>query len=168
MKTCGKCGAELEGRACNACRREWRATNQEKVKAARKRYNDKNRIKVAESTKKWRSANPEKLKESNAKWHAANPHARQVITQNYRARKRADGMKLSPNLAARLFSLQRGKCACGCAQPLGDDYHLDHIMPLALGGTNRDDNIQLLRATCNQQKHAKHPVDFMQQRGFLL
>jgi len=41
-------------------------------------------------------------------------------------------------------------------------------MPLALGGANADDNIQLLRSTCNQQKHAKHPVDFMQQKGFLL
>lgn len=42
------------------------------------------------------------------------------------------------------------------------------IVPLALGGTNTDGNMQLLRSTCNQKKHAKHPVDFMQQRGFLL
>lgn len=35
-------------------------------------------------------------------------------------------------------------------------------------GTNTDDNIQLLRKLCNLQKSAKHPVDFMQQRGFLL
>lgn len=45
---------------------------------------------------------------------------------------------------------------------------MDHIVPLALGGSNTDGNIQLLRATCNQQKHAKHPVVFMQERGFLL
>jgi 5-methylcytosine-specific restriction endonuclease McrA len=52
--------------------------------------------------------------------------------------------------------------------PLGDNYHIDHIMPLALGGSNTDDNIQLLRQRCNNQKCAKHPVDFMQSRGFLL
>jgi 5-methylcytosine-specific restriction endonuclease McrA len=51
---------------------------------------------------------------------------------------------------------------------LGDNYHLDHIVPLAIGGTNTDDNIQLLRQKCNQQKSAKHPIDFMQSRGFLL
>jgi 5-methylcytosine-specific restriction endonuclease McrA len=45
---------------------------------------------------------------------------------------------------------------------------MDHIIPLALGGANTDDNIQLLRATCNLQKHTKHPIDFMQQRGYLL
>lgn len=55
-----------------------------------------------------------------------------------------------------------------CGLPLGDNYHIDHIMPLALGGSNTDDNIQLLRQRCNNQKCAKHPVDFMQSRGFLL
>jgi hypothetical protein len=41
-------------------------------------------------------------------------------------------------------------------------------MPLAKGGTNTDNNMQLLKATCNQQKHAKDPVEFMQSRGFLI
>ena len=41
-------------------------------------------------------------------------------------------------------------------------------MPIALGGKNVDDNVQLLCAACNLSKQAKHPVDFMQQRGFLL
>lgn len=34
--------------------------------------------------------------------------------------------------------------------------------------TNTDDNIQLLRKLCNHKKGTKHPVDFMQERGFLL
>lgn len=41
-------------------------------------------------------------------------------------------------------------------------------MPLALGGANEDWNIQLLRQRCNNQKKAKHPVDFMQSKGYLL
>lgn len=60
-----------------------------------------------------------------------------------------------------------GKCPC-CKQPLGDEFHLDHVIPLALGGPNTDDNMQLLRKTCNLQKSAKHPVQYMQERGFLL
>jgi 5-methylcytosine-specific restriction endonuclease McrA len=79
----------------------------------------------------------------------------------------ASGGKLSPDLAERLYELQGGKCAC-CGKPLGEKYHLDHIMPLALGGANTDDNMQLLTARCNIQKSAKHPIDFMQERGFLL
>jgi len=74
----------------------------------------------------------------------------------------------SPNLSEKLFVLQKGICACGCQQPLGRDYHLDHRMPLALGGTNTDDNVQLLTKLCNLQKGKKHPIDFMQSRGFLI
>ena len=64
--------------------------------------------------------------------------------------------------------LRRKLCACGCGQPLGEKYELDHRMPIALGGENTDDNMQLLTRTCNRQKHAKHPVEFMKSRGFLL
>lgn len=84
-----------------------------------------------------------------------------------RAQALASGGVLSVGLSAKLFKLQKGMCPC-CKQPLGDDYHMDHKMPLALGGSNTDNNMQLLRKKCNQQKNAKHPVDFMQSRGFLL
>lgn len=133
--------------------RKWTASNQDKVKAASDRY---------------RSSNPEKYRAASNRWAKENPELKRITGQNYRARKRASGGVLSLDLSAKLFRLQRGKCACGCKQPLGDDYHLDHIMPLALGGANVDTNMQLLRQRCNNQKHAKHPVDFMQSRGFLL
>jgi len=42
------------------------------------------------------------------------------------------------------------------------------IVPLALGGQNEDRNIQLLRAECNNKKNAKHPVEYMRSKGFLL
>lgn len=135
------------------CTAKWQAANPEKMRA----YDAK-----------WRAYNPEKRRESISKWSAAHLEERRIYEQNRRARKRESGGRLSPGIAERLFKLQRGKCACGCGQPLGDNYHLDHIMPLALGGSNTDENIQLLTASCNSQKNAKHPVDFMQSKGFLL
>lgn len=161
---------------------EWREKNPEKALAGQVRYRATNRELLRERAAKSRAANlekrrkqdairraanPEKSRASVAKWAASNPEKIRINKHNRRARKLASGGKLSPNLAARLLKLQRGKCAC-CGEPLGDNYHLDHIMPLALGGTNTDDNIQLLRDVCNFQKHMKHPVDFMQSRGFLL
>jgi 5-methylcytosine-specific restriction endonuclease McrA len=74
---------------------------------------------------------------------------------------------VSKNIIQKLKILQRGKCPC-CKRSLGDNYHLDHIVPLSLGGKHEDSNLQLLMANCNQQKSSKHPIDFMQQRGFLL
>lgn len=171
---------------CKQChsdaKAEHYAANREKMLARNAKYLAANRDKARDAAAKWRGENPEKSRANNskwyaehtekvraavAKWQAENPGSVRIIKQNRRARKIEAGGKLSPNLADRLFKLQKGKCAC-CGLPLGKDYHLDHIMPLALGGSNTDDNIQLLRSTCNQQKHAKHPVDFMQSRGYLL
>ena len=117
--------------------------------------------------KERRLANHEKMRATTKAWRKANPEATRVNNQNRRCRKRANGGKLSKGLSAKLFKLQRGLCPC-CQQPLGADFHLDHIMPLSLGGMNIDSNIQLLRQSCNQQKSAKHPVEFMQSRGFLI
>lgn len=113
------------------------------------------------------AANPDAARATASAWAKANPAARRIHKQNRRARKADNGGVLTKNLSEKLFTLQKGKCAC-CKQPLGTKYQLDHIMPLALGGPNTDDNIQLLHQRCNGQKHAKHPIEFMQSRGFLL
>jgi 5-methylcytosine-specific restriction endonuclease McrA len=185
MKTCTKCG-ETKPKTefykncgakdglltyCKSCAKSNRASryaaNKDKEKADGIAYYAANRDKARATAAAYRAANPEKCRAANSKSSKANPEIRRIANQNRRARKRENGGKLSKGLAAKLLKLQRGKCAC-CSEPLGEDYNLDHIMPLALGGTNTDDNIQLLRQKCNNQKHTKHPVDFMQSRGFLI
>lgn len=186
MKTCIKCGetkkitafsnnsAKRDGidTRCKACRRSysaaWHAARsadiRERTAARRAAYRVANKDGIAARN----AANKGSKAAYDAARHAANPEANRIKWQNRRARKRESGGTLSKGLAERLFQLQRGKCACGCKQPLGDNYHRDHIIPLALGGTNTDDNMQLLTATCNLSKGAKHPIDFMQSRGYLL
>lgn len=145
----------------------WYKANHEKAKlAAADRYKanpEKRKLTAA----KWRKANHEKIKFADASWRKANPYAHRIHKQNRRARKRANGGKLSPDLAKILLKRQKGKCAC-CKEPLGKGYHLDHIMPIALGGKNEDWNMQLLRTKCNLQKSAKHPIEYMQSKGLLL
>ena len=186
MKTCTKCGETKSlsefgknagGRdglrskckaCCNIVSAAWFAKNRDQRNATSAKWQAANQERKKASNAKWRESNIEKMRAYEAKWRAENPESIRIKNNNRRALKRKNGGKLSSGLSAKLFDLQRGMCACGCKQPLGDRYHLDHIMPLALGGSNTDDNMQLLRSTCNQQKHAKHPVEFMQQRGFLL
>lgn len=173
MKICTKCGEAKPLIAyskhfisrdglqshCKACAKiasaAYYVANREKLNASSAAYGSA-----------WYAANKNKVMAGLTARRKNNPEAYRLYNQNRRAR--ANGGKLSHDIAERLFKLQRGKCACGCKQPLGDDFHRDHIMPIALDGSNTDDNIQLLRAICNMQKSAKHPVDFMQQRGFLL
>lgn len=145
----------------------WASANTDKVKAQQAAWYTANPDKRKAAVAAWAAANPDKKKATDAVWRAANPEAQRVHNQNRRARKRKAGGTLSKGLAAKLFKLQKGKCPC-CKQSLGADCHLDHKMPLALGGSNTDNNMQLMRAVCNMQKNAKHPVDFMQSRGYLL
>ena len=145
----------------------WAAANPNKIKVASAAWLAANPSKRKAIAADYYAANTDKCRAASSAWLAAHPEARRSYSQNRRARKRENGGKLSRGLAEKLFNLQRGKCAC-CKQLLGDDFHLDHIMPLVLGGANDDCNIQLLHSTCNQQKYAKHPIDFMQQKGFLL
>jgi len=160
----------------------WKAANPERAKASEAAWRKANPERGGERAAKWRSNNPEKAiaydaawyaanaekkKAYTVGWYAANPEAKRIYAHNRRARKRASGGTLSKGLSNKLFKLQKGRCAC-CNKPLGDDFHLDHIMPIARGGSNTDENIQLLRASCNQRKSVKDPIEFMQQKGFLL
>jgi 5-methylcytosine-specific restriction endonuclease McrA len=130
----------------------WRAANIDKMRAA-----DSARYK----------ANSEKRRAQSKAWATANPEACRIIKQNRNARKLGNGGNLSKGLSAKLLKLQQGRCAC-CGEHLGDNFHLDHIVPLVLGGANEDWNIQLLRAKCNMEKHTSDPIDFMQRKGMLL
>lgn len=145
----------------------WCAANPEKCRAKSAAWAAANPEKVKKRHAAWLAANPEKVRAHASKWAKANPEARRIHGHNRRARKRANGGRLSPGLAAKLFKLQKGKCAC-CHVSIADGNHLDHRIPVALGGPNEDWNMQLLCGPCNMSKGAKHPVDFMQQRGFLL
>lgn len=151
----------------SAYTKAWYAAHLERALAVRARWKAENKARAEAAGKIWKAANREKVRSYVKAWKKANPDAVKSIKQNRRARAMQAAGKLSRGLNEKLFRLQRGKCAC-CSRPLGSNYHMDHIMPLALGGSNTDDNIQLLRAQCNNQKYKKHPVDFMQERGFLL
>jgi hypothetical protein len=153
----------------NSYTAQWRIQNPDKVREMTKRRARKpptlqqRAIKNARSAA-WKKANPERAAAAIQAWAKRYPERRRAALINRRA-----GIKgrVSPDLLTKLLALQRGKCAC-CGELLGSKFHMDHIMPLAKGGTNTDDNMQLLRAQCNLQKGAKHPVDFMQTRGRLL
>ena len=62
---------------------------------------------------------------------------------------------------------QRWLCVI-CRCDVSKSYHVDHIMPLAKGGKHEPKNIQILCPSCNVRKSAKDPIEYMQERGFLL
>lgn len=83
-------------------------------------------------------------------------------------RSKAKVSRLPRGTVQRIGGLQRWKCAACRCDLRKSGYHMDHNMPLAKGGAHAPHNIQLLCPPCNVRKSAKHPIDFMQERGWLL
>lgn len=51
-----------------------------------------------------------------------------------------------------VLARQNGLCGCGCGERLNGAVDWDHILPLALGGTNEADNWQALLRSCHAAK----------------
>ncbi len=146
---------------------KYREVHAEKVRASKERYRLANLGKVKAAKVKWRLENPEKMQQARDAWELANPEKKQVHRENRRARERAASGRMSPGIIGKLFFAQQGKCAA-CRVIFKGRMELDHILPLSLGGSNDDSNIQLLCRTCNRSKGKKHPADFMRSKGLLL
>ena len=157
-----------------------------------KEYRRVNHMRRAAQFKIWSEIHKERLISKRKSDYAANPEKFQAIAANYRkcnigkisaykrlnkekikaywhkrrARQMAGGSHSADDIA-RINSLQRCKCAI-CKTSTKKSFHIDHVMPLSKGGSNDAGNIQLLCATCNLKKSAKHPIDYMQQLGYLL
>ena len=65
----------------------------------------------------------------------------------------------STSFRLNLFLKRRGSCA-GCYQKIdaGKVWDVDHILPVALGGTNETENLQILCKPCHQSKTMKHDI----------
>lgn len=169
-----------------AYRREYYKANAEKLADRAREYNRENAGRITERAREYRKANAERIadwmreyQKNNAekiaarvsKYNKLHPEKQAAITRNYRARKRsAVGTHTAVDIA-RILDKQKGLCA-NCHTKLFEygkhKYHVDHIMPLARGGSNWPSNLQCLCPTCNLSKNAKDPIEWAQQNGRLL
>lgn len=58
-----------------------------------------------------------------------------------------------------MYKSQRGLC-WWCGEPLKDDFHIDHRVPLSRGGTNDLGNLCCTCPHCNLSKNNKMPWEF--------
>jgi len=157
--------ANKERAATNA--KEWCKAHPERRKEIAKNWADRNKERCAATALAYRLRNQERVKAAKKAWYESHREAYRMYVRNRRALTSGANGKLSPDIAEKLFALQKGLCTC-CGQSLGKSYHVDHIVALSKGGANTDDNVQLLRASCNVQKHAKDFGEFMRSRRLWL
>lgn len=146
----------VANRLCVECNKaacsDWHAANREAANARRMEWTARNRQRHYRNCLAYQRRHPDK--------HCAHQSRR-------RAQARARAGRYTDADVARIMRAQRGRCA-SCRCDLSTGKHIDHIHPLALGGSNGPENIQLLCPPCNQKKGAKHPIEWRQSLGGLL
>lgn len=133
----------------------------------RKRMYDKHKVRYLAQTRIWKHANKEHIKSYRQKYFKENPEVKRRSQSKRRALKLGGGGSHTTAELNSLLLKQTGKCA-SCFGGLGKKYHRDHIQPLALGGSDFIENIQLLCVSCNVRKGMKDPVVWAQEMGRLL
>lgn len=149
----------------------WYAKNSDAVKSRSREHYAANPEKHAEYARIYRIENKEKKLAADYAWQKANPekHKNNKIagSARRRARRKADGGSFSASDIGRILVAQRFKCAI-CRVSVKKKRHVDHIHPISKGGKNSPSNIQILCPTCNLDKRAKDPIDYMREIGRLL
>lgn len=142
--------------ACNAARAAaYREANPDKIAAQKAAYDARNPDREAARKAAWRAENPG----YGRIWRQANPERNAAYSRNYLARKsNALGHHTVQDVEAQLAA-QKGKCYW-CNTRVGNDYHVDHVVPLSRGGSNWPSNLVIACSTCNLSKQDKLPMDF--------
>jgi len=97
------------------------------------------------------------------------PACRQLIDQEEREarleRTEKDERDYYNDPGRRLVILGREKNACVyCTAPLSEDtFVLDHLVPVAKGGTNRKHNLVAACEVCNRRRGESEPVEFLRE-----
>lgn len=147
----------------SAYNKRYRTVHKSSLSVAKSAYYEQNKELIAEYQRKYRDENREILSARLVEYRNAEREKVRAWNRNRKARARnAEGHHSAEDVIEILMS-QNEKCN-SCGIDLADGYHVDHIMPLILGGTNWPSNLQVLCPTCNTSKGGLHPDDWEKKR----
>lgn len=172
---------------CKVCsldhQREWRAKNNDKVRAQSKRayyahrednikrvmkwasenpekhnkwiddWHKAHREKGLKSAKKWRENNKDKERAKTRRWRKNNPEKARLQVETRRCRKIKAVGSIETKDWIKLCEKYDNRCLRCGKQDV--TLSVDHIVPLSKGGSNTIDNVQPLCVSCNSRKHTK-------------
>lgn len=147
----------------SAYNKRYRTVHKSSLSVAKSAYYEQNKELIAEYQRNYRKENREAISEKGIEYRNSFREKVRAWNRNRKARARnAEGHHSAEDVIEILMS-QNEKCN-SCGIDLADGYHVDHIMPLILGGTNWPSNLQMLCPTCNTSKGGLHPDDWEEKR----
>jgi 5-methylcytosine-specific restriction endonuclease McrA len=136
---------------------KWMKSHKDQIREARRKAYKENPNVFREKTRNWYALHPDEMAKRTRRWRSANPDKGAEYHSNRRAREKGNGGKVTAKEWRDLCERYGNKCL-GCGRT-GVKLHLDHVVPLVLGGRNVIDNVQPLCKSCNSKKGAKH-IDY--------
>lgn len=118
------------------------------------------------SMRAWKEQNRDRVLAYAAQYAVQHKIERATQQRNRYAKQQSSGTHTAHDVRT-LLGLQRFKCAA-CKTCVKQKFHVDHVVPLFLGGSNGKENLQILCPTCNVRKNKKDPIEWAQQNGRLL
>lgn len=166
-------GYRGECRACGkAYQQAYYLANREKTLARHRKRREDNPELARAIARAWHKKNPERSAANRAAWLANNLDRRAGYTAAWRARNPDQNRDVIARRRARVQGTKVGRIdlaalwtgSCGiCGQVLDESLRhphpfsksIDHIRPLALGGTHEQHNLQWAHLRCNLSKGAR-------------
>ncbi len=156
----------------------YRAENAERIKETRRLYNAKNKSAVNEYSRQYhaknrtervakiaeyRRNNPDKLRLAKSRWNQAHPEAVRAMdmakTHRRRTRKRENGVyRIDQGYLVRL--LNQPCFYCG----ENGNMTLDHVVPIARGGTHGIGNLVPACRSCNSSKNDRFITEWKRKK----
>jgi len=139
----------------------------EKKKAHNKIYNEAHKEEKRDHDKTYREANKEKIRAAAATHYEANREERMAkMRANYEANRAEYRARNAKRQASKIQAIlpttdnelikniykQRG----AMTEEHGGPYHVDHIIPLSIGGAHHQDNLRAITAKENMEKGDKY------------
>ena len=151
--------------------KRWREENIDYVAEYKREWMEANKDRLVISRKQYYIDNSERIK-ANVKQYRQTPEGREIARisdNNRRARLAEVGGEITLGYPLYLLGVQNNRCIY-CHIEFSDEipYTIDHVVPIAAGGPNTDENIQLLCGPCNSRKHTTSHEDFIEYRKEVL
>ena len=145
--------------------RRYREENPEKVKEQKRKERENNLDRYQEYLRQYYQENQETIKERSRKHYEENTERHQECARQWR--KENIGKKRSYEAKRRALEKSTSTTDPWELQQIALFYkdcpkgrHVDHILPLALGGCHELSNLQHLKNRLNESKGAKHPDEW--------
>ena len=153
--------------------RAYRQANREKIQRQARAYYENNKARILEYSRaysrEWRTANPEREREQRRRWRANNPDKVGKATAR-RAQVELEG-NATPELIQAKWEASNKTCIL-CGNPIDPtlpsrhpmSLTIEHLTPIARGGTHNINNLDFAHFSCNASKGAKTLEEYREWR----